>query len=227
MTTGSNALSEQHLPDIPRLTLPLTPEQARGLKLGDTVLLDGLVSMTAGLPVHQRIADALANGRVLPSPLKEGAFFHMGSSCRQEAGRWVPNYVNPTTSTRFDAYMPGLIRGLRLTSTGGKGGMGVACVEAMREVGCVYFSLPGGASPLLSEGAAERIETGWDDLIEQFRLSRFRLSGLGPATVAIDAHGNSMYADLQRRARERMPDILKELDERRQQAPSACGPASG
>lgn len=220
-------MSEPHLPDLPRLTLPLTPEQARSLKLGDTVLLDGVVSMTAGLPVHQRIAEALAHGGELPLPLEESAFFHMGSSCRQDGGRWIPNYVNPTTSSRFDAYMPALIRGLRLTSVGGKGGMGEACVEAMREVGCVYFSLPGGASPLLSEGAAERLETGWDDLIEQFRLSRFRLSGLGPATVAIDAHGNSMYANLQRRARERLPDILKELDERRQQASNASGPAAG
>src|SRR5690606_4089784 len=158
-TTGSNALSEPHLPDLPRLTLPLTPEQARSLKLGDTVLLDGVVSMTAGLPVHQRIAEALAHGGELPLPLEESAFFHMGSSCRQDGGRWIPNYVNPTTSSRFDAYMPALIRGLRLTSVGGKGGMGAACVEAMREVGCVYFSLPGGASPLLSEGAAERLET--------------------------------------------------------------------
>lgn len=211
-------MSEPYFPELPRLTLPLSPEQARSLKLGDTVLLDGEVSMTAGLPVHQRLVNALTHGAALPFSLRGTAFFHMGSSCRREEGRWVPNYVNPTTSTRFDTYMPGLIRGLGLTSTGGKGGMGSACVEVMREVGCVYFSMPGGASPLLSEGAVERLETGWDDLIEQFRLSRFRLSGLGPVTVAIDAHGNSMYEDLQRRARERLPGILQELDDQRQRA---------
>jgi fumarate hydratase subunit beta len=161
---------------------------------------------------------ALANGVPLPFPMEGSAFFHMGSSCRQEGERWVTNYVNPTTSTRFDAYMPDIIRRLGLTSAGGKGGMGQTCVEAMRETGCVYFSMPGGASPLLSEGAVERLETGWDDLIEQFRLSRFRLGGFGPVTVAIDAHGNSMYDRLRQGAASRMPQILEELERARQES---------
>ena len=204
------------------MTLPLTPAEAWSLRLGDIVLLEGEASMTAGLPVHRRLAKTIEDREPLPFPMRGTAFLHMGSSCRQEGARWIPNYVNPTTSTRFDAYMPALIRELGLTSTGGKGGMGIACVEAMREVGCVYFSMPGGASPLLSDGAVERLETGWDDLIEQFRLSRFRLAGFGPVTVAIDAHGNSMYEDLQRRAKERLPRILQELEEARQRSAGLC-----
>jgi fumarate hydratase subunit beta len=198
-----------------RLRLPLSPDEASGLVLGETVILDGPVIMTAGFPTHQRIARALDIGEPLPLEMEGQAFFHMGSSCREEGGRWVPNYVNPTTSTRFDDYMPGIIRRLGLTATGGKGGMGPACAEALREVGGVYFSMPGGASPLLSQGAAERTATGYDDLIEQFRLSQFRLEGFGPVTVAIDAHGNSMFDDLRQAAVERMPDILKGLEEAR------------
>jgi len=86
----------------------------------------------------------------------------------------------------------------------------------MREVGCVYFSMPGGASALLSDGVVERLETGWDDLIEQFRLSRFRLKEFGPVTVAIDAHGRSMYQALQDQAASRLPEILKDLETARQ-----------
>ena len=174
--------------------------------------------MTAGFPTHQRIVNMLDEGRKLPLPMANGAFFHMGSSCRQEGGRWVTNYVNPTTSTRFDDYMPGIVRRLGLTATGGKGGMGRASVEALRDVGCVYFSMPGGASPLLSIGAVERLQTGWDDLIEQFRLSRFRRDGFGPVTVAIDAHGNSMYEVLQDGAAARMPQILEELEQARRES---------
>lgn len=208
-------MSEPARNDLPRLTLPLSRDDARALKLGDTVIVDGEVTVTAGFPTHQRMLQALEKGEALPLPMKGGAFFHMGSSCRQDGGRWVPNYVNPTTSTRFDAYMPDIIRRLGLTSTGGKGGMGRACVEAMRETGCVYLSMPGGASPLLSEGAVERLETGWDDLIEQFRLSRLGLDGFGPLTVAIDAHGNSIYERLQQGAAARMPEILKKLEQKR------------
>ncbi len=211
-------MSDLVSPDLPRLTLPLSRKIARSLKIGDTVLLDGEVAMTAGFSTHQRMAAALEEGRGLPFPMNGTAFFHMGSSCRQEDGRWVPNYVNPTTSTRFDAFMPTIIRKLGLSATGGKGGMGLASVEAMREVGCVYFSMPGGASPLLSRGAAERLETGWDDLIEQFRLSRFRLHGFGPVTVAIDAHGNSLFDDLQQAASLRMPQILQELEQARKRS---------
>ena len=205
-------MSSTPVDGLPRLSLPLTHAEARKLRMGDTVLLDGEIVVTAGFSTHERVIAALDGERDLPFPLEGGAMFHLGSSCREEGGRWLPNYVNPTTSTRFDAFMPRIIRELRLTSTGGKGGMGDACVEAMREVGCVYFAMPGGASPLLSRGVVERLETGWDDLIEQFRLSRFRLERFGPVTVAIDAHGNSLYRTLQDRAAARLPEILGRLE---------------
>lgn len=203
-------------PDLPRLAVPLTHEEARRLSVGELVMLDGEIVATAGFSTHERIVAAFDGVAALPFDLEGAALFHLGSSCREEGGRWLPNYVNPTTSTRFDAFMPRIIRELRPTALGGKGGMGQACVEAMKEVGCVYFSMPGGASPLLSNGVVERIETGWDDLIEQFRLSRFRLKDFGPVTVAIDAHGNSLYRTLQERAADRLPDILKGLEAARQ-----------
>lgn len=209
--------------NLQRLTLPLTHDEARRLRLGDLVMLDGEVAATAGFSTHERIIEALDGGRELPLPLGGGAVFHLGSSCRQADGRWLPNYVNPTTSTRFDAFMPRIIRELGLSAVGGKGGMGDGCVAAMREVGCVYFAMPGGASPLLSNGVVERLGTGWDDLIEQFRLSRFRLEGFGPVIVAIDAHGNSLYQALHERAAGRLPDILKDLETARRSAAGSAG----
>jgi len=203
---------------LPRLTLPLTREQARRLRVGDLVMLDGTIAATAGFSTHERMIDALDGKGALPLDLRGGALFHMGSSCRQTDGRWLPNYVNPTTSTRFDAFMPRIIRELGLTSVGGKGGMGAGCIAALKDAGCVYFAMPGGASPLLSEGVVERPETGWDDLIEQFRLSRFMLRNFGPVTVAIDAHGNSLYQALQDQAAGRLPDILAEMEAARRPA---------
>lgn len=209
--------------EIRRLKLPLTREQARSLMLGDLVMLDGEATVTAGFSTHQRMIAWLEAGRELPIRLDGGAFFHMGSCCRKDGARWVPDYVNPTTSTRFNAFMPTIVSRLGLTSVGGKGGLDERCVEVLHEQGCVYFSMPGGASPLLSRGARERLETGWDDLIEQFRLSRFRFEGFGPVTVAIDAHGNSMYRNLKDQAAARLPDILKELEEGRPSPESMSG----
>ena len=189
----------------------MTPHTARSLRLGEQVVLEGEVTVTVGYPTIKRLLDVVEAGQEPPLPLRGAALFHMGSSCRQEGGRWVPNYVNPTTSSRFDPFMPALIRALGLTAVGGKGGMSNACAEAMREAGCVYFAMPGGASALLTEGVTERLETGWDEMIEQFRLSRFRLHAFGPVSVAIDAHGNSLYDRLQQQAAGRRAQILSDL----------------
>lgn len=199
-------------PSLPRLSLPLSPEAARALKLGDVVLLDGAAVATVGMPTQKRMVTELEAGRELPLPLRGGSFFHMGVSYEEGAAGPGPlHYVNPTTSSRFDHLMPTLIRRLGLTATGGKGGLGRDSVEAMRETGCVYFSFVGGASALLSQGVQAVTDCAWTDLIMQFRLNRIRLDGFGPVIVAIDAHGNSIYERLMASARERMPEILQSL----------------
>jgi fumarate hydratase subunit beta len=195
-----------------RITLPLTPEGARTLRAGDLVLLDGEAVATVGMPTVRRMVAEVEAGRPMPTAMRGGAFFHMGVCYDEADGRPAGlHYVNPTTSTRFNALMPTLIRGLELTSVGGKGGLSRDSVEAMRAVGCVYFSFVGGASALLSRGVSAVTECAWTDLIMQFRLNRIALSGFGPVTVAIDAHGGSVYETLMQDARARMPEILASL----------------
>lgn len=198
--------------DLPRLALPLSRSDARALALGDVVRLDGEAIVTIGMPTHQRIMAHIADDRPLPFDLAGAAFFHLSICSRPRDGGAEPLYVNPTTSTRFNPYLPTMIRRFGLCATAGKGGLDMACARAMQEVGCVYFSMMGGASPLLTEGVAEILETAWDDLIMQFRLTRVRLSGFGPLTVAIDAHGRSRYDDLSRAAQAKLPDILAKLN---------------
>lgn len=197
--------------ELPRLRLPLTHQDARALKLGDVVALDGEAIATIGMPTHQRIMKHIAEGRPLPFDLAGAAFFHLSICSRESGGRIEPLYVNPTTSTRFNPYMPTIIRRFGLCATSGKGGLDAECVKAMQEVGCVYFSIVGGASAPLSQRVADIVATAWDDLIMQFRLTRVRLDGFGPLTVAIDANGNSLYADLTRVAESRLPEILDRL----------------
>lgn len=193
------------------LTIPFTPDVARSLRLGDVVWLDGEVVATAGYPTHQRMVAAINTGVPPPVPLDDCALFHLGCMSREEDGVLRPLYVNPTTSTRFNAMIPQIIRHHHITALAGKGGLDAACVAAMREVGCVYFSIVGGAAALVTEGVTEVTETGWDDLILQFRLNRLRLRGFGPLVVAIDAHGNSLFDDLANRAQARLPAILARL----------------
>lgn len=201
-----------------QITAPLDPAVIQSLRLGDVVFLSGEFIGTAGFPTHKRLVDGIDAGVPPPIDMRRAAFFHLGSMSREEEGRIKPLYVNPTTSTRFNAFIPKIVRHFGITALAGKGGLDDECVAAMQEVGCVYFSMIGGAAPLLTEGVKEVIETGWDDLIMQFRLTRFRIENFGPLTVAIDAHGNSVYDQLTRSARDRLPAILAQLNAERGKA---------
>ena len=119
--------------------------------------------------------------------------------------------MNPTTSTRFNPLMPRLIRHFGLRAVGGKGGLDAACAEAMREVGCVYFSFVGGGAPLLSDAIREVVSVQWNDLVSHYRLVTLRVEELGPVTVGIDAHGRSLYGDLSQAAADRLPAIMADL----------------
>lgn len=182
------------------------------LRIGDIVYLNGEIITSAGFPTHQRIIECLDAGNEPPIDLHGACFFHMGS-LSDEVG--MPVYANPTTSTRFNQFMPRLIDHFGFSGLAGKGGLDSVCAEAIASAGCVYFSMIGGAAPLLTEGIKEIIETGWDDLIMQFRLTRFRVEHFGPLTVAIDAKGQSIYEDLSASARDRLPDILADLNKAR------------
>lgn len=195
-----------------RIRMPMTPEEARSLTAGEMVLLDGEIVITAGLPTHERLLAAAAEGRAPPMAIAGGALLHLGSFSRDtEDGGLEVLYMNPTTSTRFNPLMPRLIRHYGLTAVGGKGGLDSASVEAMAEVGCVYLSFLGGGAPLHSAAIRAVREVACHDLVAHYRMVRLAVEGLGPVTVGIDAKGNSLFDTLQSRARERMDDILGQL----------------
>jgi fumarate hydratase subunit beta len=151
----------------------------------------------------------------MPMALHGASLFHLGSFSRETDGRFEVLYLNPTTSTRFNALMPRLIRELGWHAVGGKGGLDQHCVDAMRDAGCVYLSFLGGGCTLHSQAIRQVLQVGWSDMLTHYRLVRLLVEGLGPATVGIDAHGRSLYAEEQVSARERLPEILRELDRAR------------
>jgi fumarate hydratase subunit beta len=195
-----------------RVTMPMSREDARSLRAGDMILLDGEIVITAGLPTHQRLLACAEDGRAPPIALRDGSLLHLGSYSRDTAdGGLEALYMNPTTSTRFNPIMPRLIRHFGLTAVGGKGGLDEDCAAAMAEVGCVYLSFLGGGAPLHSGAIRAVREVAWNDLVAHYRLVRLAVEGLGPVTVGIDAAGNSLFRDLSRQAEERLPAILSDL----------------
>jgi fumarate hydratase subunit beta len=193
------------------LRLPLSRERVLDLKLGDLVRLSGEITVSIGLPTHRRLAEAVAENAPLPVDLRDGAFLHLSTYVSETADGPVPLYLNPSTSTRYNPWMPALIHGLGVRLVGGKGGLDEASVAALRECGGVYLSFLGGGAHLLSRSLRRVVAMNWTEYISQFRLLTLEVEQLGPATVAIDAHGNSLYAQLHERAVARMPDIVRDL----------------
>ena len=84
------------------IRMPMSREEARSLRAGDMVLLDGEIVITAGLPTVQRLVACAEEGRAPPIPLAGGSLMHLGSYSRDTAdGGLEVLYMNPTTSTRF------------------------------------------------------------------------------------------------------------------------------
>lgn len=203
------------------LRLPLDADAVRKLAVGDMVMLSGDITISIGLPTHKRMVSELKAGNALPLDLHGGAFFHLSSYIRDTDAGPQALYMNPSTSTRYNPYMPDLIRLLGLRLVGGKGGLDMASVAAMKESGCAFLSFLGGGLPLLSEAIRGVVSTHWNEYISQFRLTTLSVENLGPATVAIDAHGNSIYDDLKKKAEDKLPGILSELARQRQAAASS------
>ena len=199
-----------------RLTFPLSEADARRLRAGDLVILDGEIVITAGMPTHERLLTCLDGGEPLPMQLQEASVMHLGSFSRDAGGRFEVLYLNPTTSTRFNPFMPKLVRGFRWHAVGGKGGLDAASAAALQEVGCVYLSFLGGGCTLLSQAIEEVVEVGWRDMLTHYRLVRLRVKGLGPATVGIDAHGRSLYDEEKREALDRRAAIVAGMDRQRE-----------
>ena len=129
-----------------KLNVPFTPEEARTLHAGESVLLSGVI-YTARDAAHKRLCELLAEGKDLPFDIKNATIYYVGPTPARE-GRAIGS-AGPTTSYRMDAYSPALIAAGE-TGMIGKGKRSPEVIEAMKNYGAVYFGAIGGAGALLS-----------------------------------------------------------------------------
>ena len=169
------------------ITAPLTKEQARSLRAGESVYLSGSV-YTARDAAHKRLCELVEQGKPLPFPIEGAVIYYVGPSPARP-GQAIGS-AGPTTSYRMDAYAPTL---LRLGELGmiGKGKRSPAVVEAMRETGAVYFGAIGGAGALLSQCVKSAQLICYEDLGAE-AVRRLEVENL-PLTVVIDSQGTNLY----------------------------------
>lgn len=194
------------------LTLPVDRAAVEALKAGDIVYLTGEILATAGMPTHDRLLRCVEGKEELPFDMKGAALFHLGSLNEEaEDGSLRINYMNPTTSTRFNKHMPRLIPGLGIRMTGGKGGLSAESAKAMAESGCVYLAFLGGGAEIITSAVRKVTGIGWPEMISHYRIARIEVERLGPLTVGIDAHGTSIYDQTLESALARREELLAQM----------------
>ncbi len=170
-----------------RVQTPLTREQARQLKSGDSVLLSGVI-YTARDAAHKRLCELVEQGKELPLDVKDSVIYFVGPTPARP-GQAIGS-AGPTTAYRMDAYSPTMIAQGQ-TGMIGKGKRNAEVVAAMKQYGAVYFGAIGGCGALLSKCIKKAEVVAYDDLGAE-AIRRLEVEDF-PVIVIIDSEGNNLY----------------------------------
>ena len=179
-------MSIDHLSRI-IISLPISREEARGLRAGELLLLRGTL-YTARDAAHKRIAEAMENGESLPFELENCAIYYAGP-CPAKPGCIIGS-AGQTTSGRMDAYAPSFISHGQTVMLG-KGLRSKEVIDAMKEYGAVYLGATGGAGALLSQRIVASEIISYPDLLAE-AVRKIEVYDF-PAIVLIDSLGTSLY----------------------------------
>ncbi len=182
------------------LKTPLSEEAVRALKVGDVVLLSGDM-YTGRDEVH-----AYLMKNESPVDLHGAALYHCGPVMQKNGDEWKVTAAGPTTSIREEPYQAHVIGKFGVRAVIGKGGMGAKTLAALQEHGAVYLNAIGGAAQYY----ARSIEKVLDVHLMEFGVpeAMWHLQARDfIAIVTMDAHGNSLHADVQEETGERLATL--------------------
>ena len=192
--------------------MPVTEEQARKLRVNDTVTLNGtLYGIRDATHIHM-----FDRGRKTRFDLRGHALIHTAPNVRW-AGEseahptgYAPICIGTTTSDRMERFTRPLMQEYGARIIIGKGGLREGSAAAFRELGGVYLAVIGGAAALETTWIEQIEDVDLDDLNPE-SLWKFRVKGFGPLLVAMDSHGESLYARVKDAAQQRRAEALRKL----------------
>lgn len=179
----------------------------RKLRVGDSVLLDGVVFGIRDANMI-RLFDQKA---ALPVDWQGAALLHTAPNVKKIGpGKYESICVGTTTSMRMDRFTEGLLRDHGVRAILGKGGLSERSAALMAQYGACYLSVTGGAAAMETLQIEEIEAVYWEDLMPEC-IWQFRFKGLGPLTVGIDAHGGNLQLDVQAQAQQRTAELLRQM----------------
>ena len=200
-----------------KLTVPITEKDIRKLRIGDQVLLSGVI-FTGRDAAHKYMKETFIAGKcpegeravydVLKKGLAGGVIYHCGPVVKKHAdGKYEFVAAGPTTSIREEPYQAAVIEHFGLRGVIGKGGMGPRTLAACQKLGAVYLHAIGGAATLIAESVKEveavhKLDFGVPEAFWQIRVEDF------PCVVTMDSHGQSLHDQVESESKRKLTELL-------------------
>ncbi len=201
------------------LTIPIQDETIRSLKVGEPVLLRG-VMLTGRDAAHKWMTDTFIKKTRQPQdddlevydairPLLDGGvIYHCGpvvSGLDTQHYRFVA--AGPTTSIREEPYQGLVMQHFNLKGIIGKGGMGPKTLAACQSVPGVYLHAIGGAASLIAQTVMRvlgvyKLSFGVPEAMWVIEVKDF------PAVVTMDAHNHSQHEVIENTSRAILDELL-------------------
>jgi fumarate hydratase class I len=183
------------------LQTPISEEQIRSLKVGDVVVINGMMH-TGRDALHKYLMDHDTD-----VDLNGAALYHCGPvMSKDEHGEWHVKAAGPTTSIREEPYQGDVIKKFGIRAVIGKGGMGPKTLKALEEHGAVYLNAIGGAAQYYAQcfkkvEGVDYMEFGLPEAMWHLQTEGFA------AIVTMDSHGNSLHAEVEKNSLQKLSEL--------------------
>ena len=170
------------------LNAPYKQEDILKLKVGDNVLINGII-FTARDKAHKFLLEEDFE------KIRNSVIYHCGPIVKDNE----VISAGPTTSARMNPYTPKVIEKYGIRAIIGKGGMDNSVLNALKGK-AVYFSGIGGAGVLYAKSITlkngYKKEFGMPEAIWEFQVNEF------PVIVTMDSKGNSLYEEVYKKSKD-------------------------
>ena len=204
------------------LTIPISDETIRELKVGEPVTLTG-VMMTGRDTVHKWMietfikknrepqGDDLEVYEAIKPLLEQGVIYHCGPVV---AGLDTKEYkftaAGPTTSIREEPYQADVMKHFNIKGVIGKGGMGSKTLAGCQEVPFVYLHAIGGAASYIAQSVKKvlgvyKMDFGVPEAMWVIEVKDF------PVVVTMDSYGGSQHQVIDDKSKKVLDELLAKV----------------
>ena len=203
------------------ITMPISDDVIRSLKVGEPVLLTGIM-VTGRDAAHKWMIETFVkktrpmqgDDEKIYADLKKllngSVIYHCGPVVsKDEKGEYHFVAAGPTTSIREEPYQADVMKHFNLKGVIGKGGMGAKTLKGCQETPGVYFHAIGGAASYIAQSVKKvlgvyKLDFGTPEAMWVIEVKEF------PVVVTMDAHGDSQHAVVSASSQEVLDRLLKE-----------------